>query len=222
VVALWKDPVRGLREIKVEAGAQGVLLTLCGKRTARRSADGRYPVDNATEYFDVAVHQIRAGSAAASLSNSKLEVPESRSLELDELTILTGWAQALAEAAAYAPESVQNVLTNASAGAPWRTELGLEEPSQSLVEAMGFIGRAVWLSGDAPTLDELHVWCRRDEDRLGEHGIEALVRRVLRSTLEPLRTRQTNQTRGVGQAANNVIARLGAILPAGTRPAASR
>jgi hypothetical protein len=117
VVALWKDPVRGLREIKVEAGVQGVLLTLCGKRTARRSADGRYPVDNATEYFDVAVHQVRAGSAAASMSKSKSEALESRSLELDELTILTGWAQALVEAAAYAPESVQNVLANASAGA---------------------------------------------------------------------------------------------------------
>jgi hypothetical protein len=219
VVALWKDPVRGLREIKVETGAQGVLLTLCGNRTARRSADGRDPVDNATEYFDVAVHQVRASSATESLPNSNPEVPDSRSLELDELTILTGWAQALVEAAAYAPESVQNVLANASAGAPWRTELGLEEPSQSLVEVMGFIGRAVWSSGDAPTLDELHAWCRPDEDRLAEHGIERLVRRVLRATLEPLRTRQTNQARGLGQPSNNMIERFGAILPG---PAASR
>jgi hypothetical protein len=211
VVALWKDPVRGLREIKVEAGAQGVLLTLCGNRTARRSADGRYPVDNATEYFDVAVHQIRAASAPASLSTSKSEVPDSPSLELDELTIFTGWAQALVEAAAYAPESVQNVLANASAGAPWRTELGLAEPSQSLVEAMGFIGRAVSFSGDAPILDELHLWCRRDEDRPAEHGLEKLVRRVLRSTLQPVRARQTNETRGPGQQSNNMIARFGAI-----------
>jgi hypothetical protein len=211
-----------LREIKVETGAQGVLLTLCGNRTARRSADGRYPVDNATEYSDVAVHQVRAASAAASLPNSNPEVPKSRSLELDELTIFTGWAQAFVEAAAYAPESVQNVLANASAGAPWRTELGLEEPSQSLVEAMGFIGRAVWSSGDAPTLDELHAWCKRDEDRLSEHGIETLVRRVLRSTLEPLRTRQTNETRGPGQGSTNLIAPFRAILRAGSRPAASR
>jgi hypothetical protein len=211
-----------LREIKVEAGAQGVLLTLCGNRTARRSADGRYPVDNATEYFDVAVHQVRAGSAAASMSNSKSEVPESRSLELDELTIFTGWAQALVEAAAYAPESVQNVLANASAGAPWRTELGLAEPSQSLAEAMAFIGRAVSSSGDGPILDELHVWCQRDEDRPAEHGLEKLVRRVLRSTLQPQRARQAKETRGLGQPSNDMIARFGAILRPGSRPVASR
>src|SRR5262249_31422774 len=222
VVALWKDPVRGLREIKVEAGAQGVLLTLCGNRTARRSADGRYPVDNATEYFDVAVHQVRAASAPASLSNSKSEVPESPPLELDELTIFTGWAQALVEAVAYSPGSIEIVLANALAGAPWRAELGIAEPSQSLVEAMDFIGRAVRSSGDAPTLDELHAWCRRDEDRLSEHGIERLARRVLRSTLEPLRTRQTNETRGLGQPSNNMIARFDAILRAGSRSAASR
>src|SRR5215472_110884 len=50
VIGLWKDPVRGLREIPLEPGAQGVLLTVCGDRTTRRSADGRYPVDNVTEY----------------------------------------------------------------------------------------------------------------------------------------------------------------------------
>ena len=53
MVALRKDPVRGLREIPLEADAQGVLLTLCGDRATRRSADGRCPVDNVTEYFDV-------------------------------------------------------------------------------------------------------------------------------------------------------------------------
>jgi len=126
------------------------------------------------------------------------------------------------EAAAYAPESVQNVLANASAGAPWRTELGLAEPSQSLVEAMGFIGRAVSSLGDAPILDELHVWCRRDEDRPAEHGLEQLVRRVLRSTLQPLRTRQASETRGLGQPSNDMIARFGAILRPGSRPVASR
>jgi hypothetical protein len=32
------------------------------------------------------------------------------------------------------------------------------------------------------------------EDRPGEHGLEMLVRRVLRSTLEQARTRQLNET----------------------------
>jgi hypothetical protein len=61
VIGLWKDPVRGLREIQLEPGAQGVLLTSRGDRATRRSADGRHPVDNVTEYFDVAIYQVRAG-----------------------------------------------------------------------------------------------------------------------------------------------------------------
>ena len=45
VIALWKDPARGTREISLEPGAQGVLLTVCGARATRRSADGRWPVE---------------------------------------------------------------------------------------------------------------------------------------------------------------------------------
>jgi hypothetical protein len=205
-----------LREIKLETGAQGVLLTLCGSLAARRSADGRYPVDNATEYFDVAVHQVRAGSAGTRSSNSKPEALAPRPLELDELTVLTGWVQALVEAVAYSPESIEIVLANARTGAPWRTELGIDEPSQPLRDAMGFVGRAVFCSGAAPTLDELHVWCRRDEDWFGEHGIERLVRRVLHSTLEPLRTRQANGRGRHGLQSNNFIAPHGAICKQAT------
>ena len=60
VIALWKDPSSGVREIPLEAGAHGVLLTVCTDRATRRSADGRIPVDNGTSCFDVAVHQVRA------------------------------------------------------------------------------------------------------------------------------------------------------------------
>jgi hypothetical protein len=48
--------------------------------------------------------------------------------------------------------------------------------------------RAVASSGGAPTLEALHIWCR--EDRPGDYGVKRLVRRVLRSTLEPLRARR--------------------------------
>jgi len=190
VVALWKDPVRGLREIPLEPGAQGVLLTLCGDRATRRSVDGRCPVDNVTEYFDVAVHQVRASGAALASSNSQSGIPAPRVLEVDELTILTGWAQALAESLEHAPECVEPLLADARAGAPWRTALRIAEPSPQLNEAIHFLGRAVRavaLQEDVPTLDTLHISCR--EDRSGEHGLETLVRRVLRSTLEQLRGR---------------------------------
>ena len=46
VVALWKDPTRGLREISLEHGATGVLMSVAATRSRRRVADGRTPVDN--------------------------------------------------------------------------------------------------------------------------------------------------------------------------------
>lgn len=65
VVAVWKNPSRGVREIPFEAGAHGVLLTLCTDRATRRTADGRTPIDNGTSCFDVAVRQIRASPAGS-------------------------------------------------------------------------------------------------------------------------------------------------------------
>ncbi len=50
-----EGPRAGFREIPLESGAHGVLLTLCMDRATRRSADGRWPVDNGTHAFDAAV-----------------------------------------------------------------------------------------------------------------------------------------------------------------------
>src|SRR5262249_48203027 len=115
-------------------------------------------------------------------------------LELDELTVLTGWAQTLAEAVAYAPQCVQSLVENACAGAPWRKEFGIAEPPQALCEAVRLVtraARAASSSGDSLTLDKLSVWCQ--EDQLGKDGLERMVRRVLRSTLDSLRARQTTR-----------------------------
>ncbi len=78
VIALWKDPARGIREISLEPGAQGVLLTVCGARATRRSADGRWPVESGTHYFDVAVHQIRASDTRSESPNSRSASPAPR------------------------------------------------------------------------------------------------------------------------------------------------
>ncbi len=199
VVALWKDPVRGIREIPLEAGAQGVLLTVCSDRATRRTSDGRWPVDNATDHFDVAVHQVRASKASSEPANAPSAMsdpPAPRALDIDEVTILTGWAQAVAEVLAYAPQRVEALLAEAHAGAPWRSALGITEPSPQLSQALDFIGRAVQAVTPPqalPTLDSFHISCR--DDRPEEHGIEILVRRVLRSTLEQLRHRQAAEAR---------------------------
>jgi hypothetical protein len=189
VIGLWKDPVKGLREIPLEPGAQAVLLTLCGDRATRRSADGRHPVDNVTEYFDVAIHQVRAGAARSPLSDLQPKPLAPRALESDELTILTGWAQALAEALTYEPECVEALLADAQGNTPWRALFGIPEPSPRLSQAISFVSqavRAVALCGNL-TLDALHISCR--EDRPAENALDRLARRVLQSTLEQARTR---------------------------------
>src|SRR5215469_4468547 len=129
VVPLCKDPLRGLREIPLEPGAQGVLLTIGGGRATRRSTDGRHPVDNVTEYFDMAVYQVHAGPAKSPLSNYHASPLAPRALESDELTILTGWAQALAEALVYDPECVEALLADVRRNTRWRARLGIPEPS---------------------------------------------------------------------------------------------
>jgi hypothetical protein len=196
VVALWKDPVRGIREIPLEVGAQGVILTVCGDLATRRAADGRWPVDNATEYFDVAIHQVRATGAGLALPNSLVKPMASRVLEAQEISIVTGWAEAVAESLAHAPECVEKLLADANIGAPWRSALGVTEPSQPLGEAIAVLGRtvrAVTPSDGVSAFDALLSSCR--EDRPGEPRLDRLVRRVLRSTLEQLRTRQAGEVR---------------------------
>jgi hypothetical protein len=196
VIALWKDPVRGIREIPLDAGAQGVLLVACGDRATRRSADGRWPVDNVTHYFDVAVHQVRATSAGLESSNSQSGTPAPRVMETEELTILTGWAEAVAEALACAPQRVESLLADALTGAPWRAALGIAELSPELSEAIDSIGQAVRAatpSGGTPTLDAILIAVR--ENRPGEQGLDRLARRVLRSTLEQLRVTTSDLAR---------------------------
>jgi hypothetical protein len=189
VVGLWKDPVHGLREIPLEPGAQGVLVTVCGDRATRGSADGRHPVDDVTEYFGVNVYQVRAGSGKSSLSISQPTPLAPSALQNDELTILTGWAQSLAEALVNDPERVETLLADAQGKTQWRAKFGIPEPSPRLRQAINFVGKAIRpiesQKGNL-TLDRLHTSLL--EGRPDEDELERLARRVLRSTLEHVRT----------------------------------
>lgn len=194
VVGLWKDPVRGTREVPLEAGAHGILMTICGDRALRRTADSRQPIDNAIHYFDVAVQQIHAATARSESQPFQIAPPLPRALEVDELTILTGWAQAVAETLAYAPERAPGLLADAHPGAPWRTALKIAEPSPQLSEAIDIIDQIVRAGappGGQPTFDA--TIAAAGEDRPGEAELTGLVRRVLRSTLEQRRTRQARE-----------------------------
>jgi hypothetical protein len=191
VVALWKDPERGTREISLEPGAQGVLLTLVGDRATRRSADGRWPVDTGTRYFDAAVHQIRASTTGSGSANGRPGAQTRPVLEADELTIITGWAEGLAEALAYTPDRALSVLADAHPRAPWRAPLGIPEPAPRVKKAIDSLSHVVIAAtppGDAPTFGAVLAAAR--EDNADENALSRLMRRALRSSLEQLRTRQ--------------------------------
>jgi hypothetical protein len=180
-----------MRELPLKPGSHGVLLTLSGERAIRRSADGRWPVNTGTHYSAVAVHQIRA-TDAGSVSAPSPPSAGHRSMEADEVTILTGWAEGVAEALAYTPERAQDLIADAGEGAPWRAAFGLANPSARVTEAIDSIAQmltAVTPASGPPSFDALLLTTQ--ESRPDEPPLDRLVRRILRSALEQLRTRQS-------------------------------
>jgi hypothetical protein len=193
VIALWKAPGRGAREIQLEAGAQGVLLTACTDRAIRRSADGRLPAHNATEYFDVAVFQVRAPTPSASPLPSPSVSLDPPVLDIGELTIVTAWVEAVAEALAYAPRCLPTVLEQARSSSKWRAELGIGEPSSRVDQAIEYVAAfiaALSTRTDPPSVDEILVATELEGQGEEDEQMAGICRRLLRSTLELLLTRE--------------------------------
>ena len=193
-IALWKDPVRGSREIALEAGAQGVLVTASADITTRRSGDGRDIVNNCTQIFDVGVYQVQAASEGSNFASPGAAVPTGTALTAEELTVLTSWAEAVAETLAAVPEHVDAVLTDSRPGASWRTELGLAEPSTRLSEAIDSMSRSVpaAMAGTAgASVDEVLASTR--VPRPGEGELDRLARAVLQSAIEQRQLRRARQ-----------------------------
>jgi hypothetical protein len=164
------------------------------ERATRRSADGRWPVDNGTHVYDAAVHQVKASPAGSEPGRFATETPNPQLLEVDQLTVLVAWAEAVAEALAHAPERLPSVLAEAAPGALWRCALGLAEPSQTLSHAMDRMRHAV--SGasrpSTPALEATASVLRKD--RPGEMELDRLVRRVLSAMIEQRCTRNPERT----------------------------
>ena len=168
-------------EPPLEPGAQAVLLTASVDRTTRRCADGRRPLHNTADLFGVGVHQVRAGDRVADVGPATTQ-PVS-SLDTRELTILTSWAEALADAIALAPDRVDRVLADARGGAPWRSRAGVDEPSPELAAALDALGRATTGSGDGDvTVERARAATHTGPDEVAPSGRLAL--RLLRSALE--------------------------------------
>ena len=77
------------------------------------------------------------------------------------------------------------MLADASPPGPWRSELGLDEPSAQLAAAIESMGRTIGAATptqNSPTVDALVPAVRNTSP--GERGLDALAGRVLRSALE--------------------------------------
>ena len=100
-----------------------------------------------------------------------------------ELTIVTAWAEAVAEAMEHAPERVAGVLADARPGAPWRRDLDLPEPSAPLATALSAVCDAVAAAGGA---DDVVLAVLGDAPPVGDAPV-ALATSVLRTALESRR-----------------------------------
>ena len=134
IIALWRDPVSGTREIPLEAGAQGVLLTASVALTVRRSGDGREPVANCLQLFEPSIFHVRATRSSSFPQTPTSSAPAEPRLEPEELTILRSWAEAIAEVLASAPEQLDTTIADTQDGSDWRARLALEEWSAPLTE----------------------------------------------------------------------------------------
>jgi hypothetical protein len=196
VIALWKESDGGAREIPLEPGAHGVLLTVCGDVATRRSADQRRPADTGASIFYVAIHQIRAEADEAAPLIRPSGAPLPPALDVDDLTILTGWAEAVAETLAYAPHETLPLLGEAGAVASWRGSFGLLEPPAPVAHAIETLERVVRSSiegENTPTFDAVLAATQTPQPE--ESALDGLARRVLRSTLDQLRSRRGRAAR---------------------------
>jgi hypothetical protein len=108
-----------------------------------------------------------------------------------ELTILTAWAEALAEALTVAPERVEAVPAHAHAGAVWRAELGIPDPSPRLDQAISLMDDVVReskITDVLPTADA--VLAALAERSPSKSRLERLANRVLRTAVEQRQARQ--------------------------------
>jgi len=114
-------------------------------------------------------------------------------LTADELTILTSWAEAMAEALAFAPASVEALAAEAQPGAGWRNELRICEPSPPLryaIDRMAQTARTAAAGGD-PQLEAALL--AAEDSQPDQSALDRLARAVLRSALQQRQTTPTRQ-----------------------------
>jgi hypothetical protein len=116
-----------------------VLLSASVDRATRHSADGRFPVDDTAHLRDAGIHQVRAAPATQDTPPA-IAAPRGATdrpgLDERELTILSSWAEAVAEALGSDPDELAAVAADAVGTATWRADFGLPAPSPDLTAAL--------------------------------------------------------------------------------------
>jgi hypothetical protein len=185
VVALWKAPGQEMHEIPLEPGAHGILLSATASPAVRRSFDGRRPGHDGSEFSSMNVQQIRASCGGTQPSHAPAGSPRRPMLTADEFTILTSWAEAMAEALAFAPTSIEALAADAQPGAGWRDELRLCEPSPSLSHAITRMAQAAQTAVAANSDPPLHIaLLAADDSQPGQSALDGLARAVLQSAIQ--------------------------------------
>jgi hypothetical protein len=194
VIAMWKDPMRGLREIPCAPGAQGVLLKVILDESYRHAADGRTPVPGVTDFHLAGVHQLTADPAGTTAAVPEPPDPaidlrerwatsgEQPSLDTAELSVLAAWAEALGRAMVDG-QAPDHVLGQAH-GVGWRAWVGSPEPSPALRHALDLLGeeaRACLAGAEHRTAQGLRRALERDAPATPMAG---LVRVVLAAGLD--------------------------------------
>ncbi len=199
VVAMWKDPVRGMREIALEGGSEGVLLKAVIARSPRYAADSRRPADDATDFYVAGVQQVKARPGSATAPHDPPPAREHIAIDELELSILSSWVEGVADGVASvlggdgdasaareaAAAKASQVLAVGSPGAPWRKDLGLPEPSDRLGEALATLGRLARTSlaaTDDLTVDGVLAALRGAELDPVDHLVSMLYRSALDAT----------------------------------------
>ncbi|MBV9094682.1 MAG: hypothetical protein JO132_12540 [Streptosporangiaceae bacterium] len=196
VVALWKGPGQDVREIPLDRRAHGILLSANVSPAVSRSFDGRRPGHDGSEFSGVTARQIRASTTSTQPAHAPAGPAPPPMLTADELTILTSWAEALAEALAFAPTSIEALTADAGPGARWRDELRVCEPSLPLCRAINRMvqtARTAVAARGGPPLDTALLAAENSEP--GQSALDGLARAVLRSALQQRHTRQSAKSR---------------------------
>src|SRR5262249_9845934 len=149
------------------------------------SGAGPRPVAHPADRPAEGVRQIRAldreDHTGAAMPEAPVDDDPVVSFEAAELTILTCWAEAVAEALAASPDQLNTILDDARAGAPWRRQFGVAEPSAALASALEDLTGMV--PSGSPTAEA--VLAAIDErPRGGDYGHLGRLDRGVRDTQE--------------------------------------